>query len=423
MKHLLAEMLKNWWNEPLPKVRPRDVHLTNFLNTDIKKIITVTGFRRVGKTFTLFDLAKELGKERCLYFNFEDERLPQNTSVLTELLNVAQEMRGKEPFIFLLDEIQQVPDWSLWARRVNETTPHRLVLSGSSSKLSSNEIPTELRGHSLTVEIFPLSWKEFLNFLSVDVNSIPAPDVLNLLRQYLNFGGLPEIVLSEEGLKPLLLAEYFNTFVLRDVIERYKLRNTDALRELIRILFNTRDYTYTKLANTMKSLGYEVGKATIIRYMRWLESSYFLSTVELCSPSVKQKSQAVRKAYIVDTFFSSKFSTTFSQNIGQLMEQSVWQALKRKVARDPMMTFAYWRDYNQHEADFVVMNNRVPEEIIQVTYAVSYSDIPQREIGSAVKAAKKLACRDITVVTWEVERIEKVEDYDIKFVPLWKWLL
>lgn len=423
MKHLLAEMIKNWWSEPLPRVRSRDVRLTNLLSTEIKKIITVTGFRRVGKTFTLFDLAKELGKERCLYFNFEDERLPQDTSVLTELLNVAQELKGKEPLIFLLDEIQEVPDWSLWARRVNETTPHRLVLSGSSSKLSSNEIPTELRGHSLTVEIFPLSWKEFLDFLSVDINSVPTPDALNLLRQYLTFGGLPEIVLSEEGLKPLLLSEYFNTFVLRDVIERYRLRNADALRELIRLLFNTRDYTYTKLANTMKSLGYAISKATLIRYMRWLESSYFLSTVELCSPSVKKKAQAVRKAYIIDTFFSSKFSTTFSQNIGQLMEQSVWQALKRRAARDPMMTFAYWRDYSQHEADFVVMNNREPAGIVQVTYAVSYSDVPQREVGSAIKAAKNLACRDITIVTWEVERVENVDGYDVKFVPLWKWLL
>ena len=256
----------------MPSIRQRDIRLINYFDPNVKKIITVVGFRRVGKTFTLLDFARNYGQEKCVYINFEDERLPKKTEVLSALSDLITEIKGREPMVFLLDEIQEIPDWSLWARRINETTNHRLILSGSSSKLSSREIPTELRGQAITIPVFPLSFREFLRFRETDPDTVPRPQLLHLLREHLTIGGMPEIVLAETGLRPLILTTYMNTFVDRDIIERYRLRNTEAFSDLLRLLPNTRNFTYSKLTNTLKSLGHSVGKATLIRYMQWLES-------------------------------------------------------------------------------------------------------------------------------------------------------
>src|SRR5215813_10389141 len=149
MKHILGEIVKKWWTDPLPFVRQRDVNLIEYFDPKVKKIISVIGFRRVGKTFTLLDFAHKFGKEKCVYLNFEDERLPKKTDVLSALVDLIAELKGQEPLVFLLDEIQEIPNWSQWARRINETTNHVIILSGSSSKLSSKEIPTELRGQTI----------------------------------------------------------------------------------------------------------------------------------------------------------------------------------------------------------------------------------------------------------------------------------
>ncbi|KAF0134206.1 MAG: ATPase [Candidatus Saganbacteria bacterium] len=423
MKRLLEEIIKTWWSEPFPLVKPRTIKLSEFFDPKIKKILSVIGFRRTGKTFTLFDFAKGYGKQQCIYINFEDERLPADVQVLSRLIEVIKELKGSQPLVLLLDEIQEIPGWSVWARRVNETTPYHLILSGSSSKLSSKEIPTELRGQTLSIQISPLNWREFIQFKGLNLQETAIPQVLNTAREYITFGGLPEIVLAEEGIKPLLLTEYYNTFVLRDVIERYHLRNAEALKDLLRLILNTRTYTYTKLANTLKSLGHGAGKATIIRYMHWLESTFFLSTVELCSPNVKRRIQAAKKAYIIDTYFCSRFSNVFSQNLGSLMEQAVWGELERKRFHDPLLEIFYWKDYLQHEVDFVVMRNQIVKEIIQVTYAHNLSEIAERELNSLLKAAKELKCSNLTVITWEFESKMEMKGHIVNCIPFWKWLL
>src|SRR3989344_1082806 len=210
MKQLLGDLVKNWWSNPLPEILPREVNLLSYFDPNVRKIVSVVGFRRVGKTFTLLDFAQKYDKDRCVYINFEDERVPKKIEVLTQLTDLLTELKGKQPLVLLMDEIQEIPDWSMWARRINETTKHRLILSGSSSKLSSSEIPTELGGQTITVPMFPLNWDEFLRFKDADTNVLPHSNVLNLLRDYLHFGGLPEIVLSEEGLRPLILTDYLS---------------------------------------------------------------------------------------------------------------------------------------------------------------------------------------------------------------------
>ena len=422
MKHLLDNLLKDWWSNPLPSIISRDIELLPYFDPNVKKIITVVGFRRTGKTFTLLDFAQKYGKENCVYINFEDERIPKKTKSLSSLVDFLTELKGNKQFVLLMDEIQEIPDWSTWARRINEEGRHRLVLSGSSSKLSSREIPTELRGQTITLTVFPLNFREFLRFKEIDRQNLPHAQLLNLLREYLTYGGLPEIVLVEEGLKPLILSEYFSTFVDRDIVERHKLRKKEAFTDLLRLLPNTQSYTYSKLTNSLKSIGHNSGKATVIRYMKWLEESYFNSKVEVFSANVRTKMQTVKKSYLIDNYFTSQFSSRLSANIGHLMEQVVFHKLNAKSVWDPRYEVSYWKDYLGNEVDFIVSNNKTVNNLIQVTYADTLVDIPERETKAIVKAAKFFNQSSGTIVTWDVEKSQTIGGITISYIPLLQWL-
>lgn len=422
MKQVLDNLLKKWWSDPLPSIKPRDVNLMSYFDPNVRKIISVVGFRRAGKTFTLLDFAQKYGKEKCVYINFEDERIPKKTETLSGLIDLLTELKGNEPFVLMMDEIQEIPDWSMWARRVNETTKHRLILSGSSSKLSSREIPTELRGQTITLPIFPLNWTEFLRFKEVDKNVLPHAELLKFLRDYLTFGGLPEIVLAEAGLRPLILSEYFSTFVDRDIVERYKLRKKETFTDLLRLLPNTQSYTYTKLTNSLKSMGHSTGKATVIRYMRWLEWSYFLSKVEVLSANIRTRIQTVKKLYLIDNYFTSQFSSRLSSDTSHLMEQTVFHKLNARSLWDPRYEVAYWKDYSGNEVDFVLLYNKSVKELIQVTYAAALVDIHERETKALIKAAKALNLSSGTLITWDMEDVKTIDGIAISYIPLWKWL-
>jgi len=422
MKQLLENLLKDWWARPLPKIIPREFSLLDFTNLKIKKIVTVVGFRRSGKTYSLLELAKNLGQRNCLYINFEDERIPKETGVLTTLLEVITELSGAKSYFLLLDEIQNIPNWSLWARRVNETTPHKIFLTGSSSKLSSSNLPTELRGRSLTVTVTPLSFKEFLRFKEEDFSLLPRAKILNLTREYLLSGGFPEIVLVEEGKKPLILDEYFQTFLTRDVIERHNLRDKTAIKTLIQLLLNSSFFTISKLANSLKSLQLTSGKATVMRYLNFLEESFFLSPLYLHTPSVKNRLKAERKPYFVDSYFLSRYSTAFSQNLGKIMENIAANQLFKMVRNDPLYQVFYWKDYQNHEVDFVVRKNQRPEALIQVSFVSGEQEINSREIRSLTKAANVFGLNRALFISWDLEKEIKTSFGKIICVPIYKWL-
>jgi predicted AAA+ superfamily ATPase len=422
MKQLLEEIIKEWWNWQLPVVKPRQIDVVKFFDKRVKKAISIVGFRRVGKTFLLFDFAKKIGQENCVYINFEDERIPPKTEILTQLIEVIKEIRGERELILLMDEIQNIPNWSKWVRRINDTQNYFLVISGSSSKLSSVEIPTELRGRTITLEVSPLSFKEFVNFKEKNFSILPKVEKLCLLRKYLIFGGLPEIVLSDETRKHLLLDEYYQTFLLRDIFERYQPRQKAAIKDMIRILLNCSYLTIGKLSNNLRSLNYKIGKSTVANYLSYLQDSFFIRLLEIHTPSVKSRLQHPKKIYFIDNFFLSRFSTTYSQNLGKLMENLVAQALFKKTSVKPTEEIYYWKDYYQREVDFVLMEDFKVKELIQVTYASSIQEISEREIKSLIKAGSELRCPKLTIITWDYRGEIRTKEDKIKCIPLWLWL-
>ena len=182
MKTILSELIAEWKERELPKIIEREKDPTKYIDWKIFKAIPIIGFRRTGKTFLLLSIAKKLGKENTIYIDFEDERIPQKSEVLTNLSNVIKEMYGRKKLILLLDEIQNIPNWSKWVRRMLDTFNYQIFISGSSSKLSSKEIPTELRGRCLTIELYPLSFSEFLKFKNEKIEELTDALKLSLIH-------------------------------------------------------------------------------------------------------------------------------------------------------------------------------------------------------------------------------------------------
>lgn len=413
MSQLAENIIKDWWNRPLPTIIPRDINLVEYNNLQVKKVISLVGFRRVGKTYIFLDFAKKIGKENCLYVNFEDERIPKNVNFLSDIVDTLTEISNKKTFILLFDEIQNIPNWSIWARRIVETTNHKLFITGSSSKLASSELPTELRGRSLTIKVNALNFNEFLRFKKINFKILPQPQQLNLTREYITYGGFPEISLVDEGKKILIIDEYYNTFIARDIIERHHIRNQKLLNNLIKLLLNSPFYTISNLTKSLNSIGFDTGKATISRYISYLEECFFLNNLELHTPSIRKRAKAQRKPYFIDNSFLFRFSTEFSNNFGRLMENIVFNKLANVY---------YWQNYQGKEIDFIIRENEINKELIQVSFVKDKTDINKREIDNLILGSNILKCNKLSLLTWSIEEKIKKESKIIKLIPISKFL-
>ncbi len=435
MKDITKKLLIEWKERKFPEIFDREIDLKKYVNSKTKEIIVVTGFRRVGKTYLLLHLAKNLLKENsrnhAIYFNFEDERIPLKTEFLSQLIPAIKQYSGEKIKVLLLDEIQNIPNWSKWLRRVYDTENIFIFVSGSSSKMSSREIPTELRGRFLEVKVFPLSFKEFLCFkkISFDIKTLSYSDnekskILRALEEYLFYGGLPEIVLSEQYKKQEIANFYYQTVVRRDIVERNKIRNEESLKALLRLLLNSTHYSITKLYNTLKSLNYTIGKTTLQQYLGYIENSYFILSVPIFSYKIKDQLQYPRKIYFIDNSFINLFSTKFSKDSGRLYENVV--AINLKKCLDYNEDLFYWNS-NGYEVDFVVKHGTKIKQLIQVCYDISDLKTKEREVRALIKASKELKCKNLLVITEDYEGEQDISWFGvkrkIKFIPLWKWLL
>ncbi|MEM4215217.1 MAG: ATP-binding protein [Candidatus Pacearchaeota archaeon] len=431
MKEIIKTILYEWKEKEIPFLINREYNLFNYAYLQPPKIIVISGFRRVGKTYLVFQLIKKLlekkNKEKVVYINFEDERIPTETEFLTQLIPTIKEIAQPE-FLFL-DEIQSMPNWSKWLRRVYDNEKIRLFITGSSSKMSSKEIPTELRGRFLEIRVYPLSFKEFLNFknIEIDVKSVKYSEnekvkLMKALDEYLKYGALPEIVLSQENKKFEIAQQYYQTVVRRDIIERFKIENEEGLKALLRLLLNSTEYSISKLYNTLKSLNYEIGKTTVQNYLNYIQNSFFMFSLPIFSFKIKDQIQYPKKVYFIDNVFINSLSTKFSKNIGRLYENIVATNLLKKFQED----IFYWKS-QQEEVDFVVKQGLKVKQLIQVCYDIEDRETRKREIRALLKASKELKCKNLLVITEDYET-ERQESWfgikrKIKFLPLWKWLL
>jgi len=388
-----------------------------------KEILAITGGRRSGKTSLMYLLIKETLKDvppqQVLYVNlddptFEDSQLPDILDAHERLMDP----RGKR-YIFL-DEVQRKEGWERWLKRLYDSFEDvKLVVSGSNGSLLMTEYSTLLTGRDLAYELFPLSFKEFLEFRGLGTDSEVhllnnKNRVLHLLDEYMDHGGFPEVALTEDvDMKLLLLKRYFRTIISRDVIARFDVREKGKLEKLAVFLV-------TNMANDISatSLGkfLELNTSTVQDHLDHLEDAYLFFYVNHFSYSLKQQYTHERKVYCLDTGLRNAISFRFSGDVGRLMENVVYLELRRKGE-------VYYWSRRDAEVDFVLKRGLEVTDILQVCYDMSEPSTRRREMTSLRKGMEEFKLDLGTIITMDEEGTEEVEEGQVRIVPLWKWLL
>lgn len=424
------EYLVDFQKGTLPELVERELRIA-----ETKKIKSLIGPRRAGKTYFMYQqmkrlLANGIKKESILYLNFEDPRLSGITfRDIRELIKLHWQLHPaslNEKLHIFIDEPQDVDNWEQAVRALHDEG-FDIYLSGSSSKLLSSEIATSLRGRTLAYTILPFSFREFLRMhkLSFEAERLSAREkatLLHLLEEYLEFGGFPEIALENNPEnKVRILNEYFNLVVYRDIIERYKIKNTALVKWLIKTLSSSfsKEFSIHKIYLTLKSQGVHISKNTLYAYASMLEDSLFVFFVPKFRHSMRKRELAVSKAYLSDLGFAKLVEV--GEERGRKMENVVFLELERR--KEPLTNIFYWKNPQQEEVDFVIQKNSKIEQLIQVCKDIRDRDVRKRELRALLKASKELKCRNLLVITEDYEMEEKVKGRKIKFTPLWKWLL
>lgn len=423
----IEQYLIDFHKKELPNVLSRDLKIHS-----TKKIKTVIGPRRAGKTFFLYQLMQEFRKnnKEVLFLNFENMKLfGLQFREIKKIIDIHKRLFSpvKKPILFF-DEPQNVDFWERATRELFDED-YNIFLSGSSSKLLSKEIFTSLRGRSVDYLLLPFSFKEFLhsrkfNYLTL-LSSEEKLKLIKLLEEYFEFGGFPEVVLEDDNeLKTKILESYFDLIVYKDIIERYKIRDSILVKWFIKSLASsyTKELSIHKIYLTLKSQGRKISKDEIYSFNSMVEDSLFAFSLPKFSNSIRKR-EPISKIYLCDIGFTKL--TEIKDDIGKRMENVVYLELLRR--KTPLLEFFYWKNLQQEEVDFVINEKGQTKELIQVCSDVSDSETKRRETRSLLKASKELKCKNLLIVTRDYESEEEQEWFDIrgkiKFIPLWKWLL
>ena len=429
MKNILDLLIDDFHERPLPELMPRHQTMARVAG----KANVVIGMRRAGKTWFCYQKMQELlgegvEKNRILYLNFEDERLLPFAAadfqlILETYYRKFPAFKDQKSYLFL-DEVQRIEGWDKFVRRILDAEEMSVCITGSSSKLLSSEIATALRGRSLTAEIFPFSFKEFLDFHKVSPNaarrfgSKSRAVLQNMFGLYFRTGGFPEVQNMDEELRRQVLRNYIDVVILRDVVERYSIRNTGALRALIRHIMSaaaTR-FSVNKFYHSLKSQGVSCTKNDLYDFLGYLSDAFLVYQAPIYARSERVRRVNPQKIYVIDPGLLAAMSYRMTADQGAVLENLIFMQFRRNGLNPE-----YYITQNGGEVDFVVASEGQKErQLIQVCWDISDPETKKREVAALLDAMKELGLRKGKIVTW---LDEDLSDERIEILPAWKWLL
>ncbi len=400
MKNIIKEIILTYQNRDYSDARPRDLKI----ELDTNKIVSIIWPRRSWKSYFLFNLIQELKNwwietSDFLYINFEDERLDITSKDLGIIIESYRELYPRkkiENSYLFFDEIQNVDGWEKFVRRINDEWFKNIFITGSNAKLLSKEIATSLRWRSLTYEILPLDFKEYLFFKDVEIDNIHKKEDKALLLLYfdiyLKWWGFPEIIDYSEELKIKVLQEYFDVMIYNDIVERYKIKDVSLLKIFIKKLLQTttKDFSINKIANELKNMWYKFDKNIVYDFVDYLKTIYFWKVVKKFDFSVN-KQYLIKKFYTIDNWFLNSLTFTFSDNYWKLLENLVYLYLYKKYSDN-----VYFIKEKQLDIDFII--NKKKKKIYQVCYNIT-DENRKRELWSLEKAMKHYNVKKWYIIT------------------------
>lgn len=377
----------------------------------------VIGVRRCGKS-TLCEMFLRQKNVEFAYVNFDDDRMQDFTTNDLDCLLEALYMTYGDFKCLFLDEIQNVKAWPLFVNRLLRQKLH-IFITGSNSKLLSNELSTHLTGRNNKVELYPFSYSEYCAMKNIDTTSLStkAKGVRkSILHEYLQQGGFPE--LFNESNRRGYVNGLLDAIIKNDIAKRFKVRNVEALRRISAYLLD--NYCQEFVAKTVGEL-FGVSNHTAENYYAYLKEAFLLIGIKRFSYKSKDRVRN-EKVYVVDTTFVTERDDNFSiDNLGWKLENVVCVELMRRYK--PMFCdIFYYRDASS-QVDFVIAKDGNVRELIQVSYDISAEKTRNREIRGLKNAAKKLNCNNLTLITFEEQKTIDIEDFTINVIPATEWLL
>ena len=405
----IFEILNDWnfWFKPLPDTFARvDYEQEIARKSKAREVIVIKGVRRSGKSTLLINEIKRLIKEgtepkNILFVNFEDQRFRMfdEQTLLEDIKNIYLEyMQPVGDIIIMLDEVQNIRGWEQWIRKEYELSSNHLYVTGSNSHLLSQEFGTALGGRYLDIEVFPLSFREYLLFHSIHIKSkaefiYHKMRLKQLFHNYIKEGGFPKVVMiDDKQLKNETLKSYYDSILLKDIVARYRLKNYQVLNELTLFLLSNSATlnAYNKLKNN-----FQTSFDTIRDYMEYLLNSYMILSINKFDYSFKKQIANPKKIYAIDTGFANSVSFNISQKLGANLENIVFLELRRRTKE-----IFYYKTQNGLEVDFLI-RDKEQIELIQVTVTLKEKETYKRELRVFAQATKELRgeikCKVITL--------------------------
>lgn len=433
-EEIVIRQNRHWRDEKFPTGIERDIKSDVVKYLDTKYILVVTGVRRSGKSYLLFQLVdallKKVPPENVLYVNFDDPvflGLRTDPDGIETLYRDYLKLKNPKGIKYLLlDEIQNVPKWEKWIKASYDMEESiRFIVTGSNAALLSSELSTLLTGRKLQFEVFPFNFREVLKAKGEEVILSPDPreiyarnyGIKDTLRHHLDevlkWGSFPEVVFLDEPRREAILKEYYKDILYRDIVPRFEVRHANKLEEI----------AYFVMGNISNAASYHnIGEIagthenTVREYLTYFEKAYLSFQVAKFSYSLKEQIKNPKKVYFIDTGMRNTVSFRFSQDVGRLSENLVFIDLRRRGKK-----VYYWK--GKGEVDFVVMEGMKVKQLVQVCWDINDAKTKEREVAGLVEAMGKLEVEEGVVVTDDYFGEEERDGKRVRFVPLWCWLL
>lgn len=359
------------------------------------QILVVSGVRRCGKSILI---RKSFPSDtQGLYLNFEDPRLVDfEAGDFPKLEQLRDQLRKTS---ILLDEVQSVVGWEIFARSLHEKG-QKLYITGSNASMLSRELGTRLTGRYKQIELFPFSYTEFLLLK----NESPCEESF---ESYFLSGGFPEFLQNQDQ---DYLRTLFRDILTRDVAVRRNISNETALIRLGVFLCSNvgKPFSYSRMGSLLEIKSVR----TVIDYCDYLEESYLFELIPMYSPSIRKQLANPKKAYCVDPALASANSLSFSKDLGRKLENYVFLHLRRSFKE-----IQYFQNKDS-ECDFVVKWNEVIIGAVQVCWELNPDNL-QREIKGLKAAMEETQAPTGVLLTWNQEDLLD----GIAVMPVWKWMI
>ena len=349
-----------------------------FMDAPLVKILT--GVRRCGKS-TIFEMIRQellergIPEDHIIMKKYTEMDIPDTITAMQMYDELVSRVEDDKRYYFLLDEIQEIKGWEKAVNSLLEGMNADIYVTGSNSKLMSSEISTYLTGRYISIPVFTLSFREYLEFKKESTQSYDK-----LLEEYIKFGGFPIIALGEYEQQSAyqIVDGIYHTVVSRDIVKRHRINKQDLFDRVVKYVIENMGNTFSasSISNFLKSENRKVSIESIYNYLRWLEQAFIIFPCERYDMQGKSVLKTQEKYYLADVSFRYALFGYNRKMLDGVMENIVYLELRRRGYD------VYVGKNNTKEIDFIAIHK---DEKIYVQVCVQIPENSNREVGNLME--------------------------------------